>query len=327
MEACIIKRHPLRAAKAIPSWPSYSGVSQLVGSTADGRVTVYVDPSLGAAGLKNAQDLLADVPRIVKANDALFGTTGGPVNVIVFALGGMTDGTGGADHMSCDYVSGQNIEVDASFGSSMRVSALFEAELSECSMGGNLCGESTGESLSRWCAMAFSANALSDFATGPTWAADGMPNFVDSVDPTDRNFDATGCGMAFLSWLMSKAFGYSLTQVTQAMVSDGDAGTLASLYSKLTANPAANAWPNFSAAVKGLAGGVQSDDPFNALVTPAPAPSPNPNPTPAPSPAPGPLTSATELASMILSAIGADLVAGDTEAQLKADIQSILDAN
>ncbi len=112
MEACIIKRHPIRAAKAIPSWPSYSSVSQLVGSTADGRVTVYVDPSLGAAGLKNAQDLLADAPRIVTANDALFGTTGGPVNVIVFALGGMTDGTGGADHMSCDYVSGQNIEVD-----------------------------------------------------------------------------------------------------------------------------------------------------------------------------------------------------------------------
>src|SRR6266478_1681791 len=63
------------------------------------------------------------------------------------------------------------------------------------------------------------------------------------------------------------------------------------------------------------------------IVTPAPAPNPNPNPTPAPSPAPDPLTSATELASMILSAIGADLVAGDTEAQLKADIQSILDAN
>ena len=126
---------------------------------------------------------------------------------------------------------------------------------------------------------------------------------------------------------MSKAFGYSLIQVTQAMVSDGDAGTLALLYSKLTGNPAANAWPNFNAAVKGLAGGVQSDDPFNALVTPAPAPNPNPNPTPTPSPAPGPLTSATELASMILSAIGADLVAGDTEAQLKADIQSILDAN
>ena len=228
MKVCSIKRHPLRAAKSAGaiSWPSYTGVSQLLGSTPDGRVTIYVDPSLGVAGLRNAQDLLADAPRIVKANDALFGTTGGPVNVIVFALGGATDGTGGADHMACDYVSGQNIEVDASFGSSMRVSALFEAELSECSMGGNLCGESTGESLSRRCAMEVSANALPDFATGPTWAADGMPNFIDSVDPTDQNFDATGCGMVFLSWMMSKAFGYSLAQIAQAMVLDGDAGTL-----------------------------------------------------------------------------------------------------
>ena len=134
---------------------------------------------------------------------------GGPVNVIVFALGGMTDGTGGADHMACDYVDGANIEACASFGNSARVSALFEAELSECSMGHNLCGESTGEALSRWLAMAFSNNALADFATAPTWAADGMANFVDSVDPTDRNPDSTGCGMAFISWLIS--LGHPLT--------------------------------------------------------------------------------------------------------------------
>ena len=38
--------------------------------------------------------------------------------------------------MGCDYVSGNAIEVCASFGNSARVSALFEAELSECSMGG-----------------------------------------------------------------------------------------------------------------------------------------------------------------------------------------------
>jgi hypothetical protein len=57
------------------------------------------------------------------------------VSVIVFALGGATDGTGGADHMSCDYIAGAAIEVCASFGISTWVSALFEAELSECSMG------------------------------------------------------------------------------------------------------------------------------------------------------------------------------------------------
>src|SRR5579863_7974529 len=137
------------ASSGTPSWPSYKGTSQLVGSSPSGRVTVYVDASLGAQALTNAQDLVNDADRIVTANDGIFGTTGGHVNVIVFALGGATDGTGGADHMACDYTTGNAIEVDASFGNSVRVSALFEAELSECSMNGNLCGESTGEALSR----------------------------------------------------------------------------------------------------------------------------------------------------------------------------------
>lgn len=138
------------SATSAPAWPSYTGTSQLVGTSPSGRVTVYVDPSLGQQALQNAQDLLQDADRVVTANDSIFGTTGGPVSVIVFALGGATDGTGGADHMGCDYINGNAIEVDASFGNSSRVSALFEAELSECSMNGNLCGESTGEALSRW---------------------------------------------------------------------------------------------------------------------------------------------------------------------------------
>jgi len=86
-------------------------------------VTVYVDPTLGQPGLTNAQDLVNDADRVVTANDTIFGTTGGPVSVIVFALGGNTDGTGGADHMSCDFVNGGAIEVCTSFGDSARVSA------------------------------------------------------------------------------------------------------------------------------------------------------------------------------------------------------------
>src|SRR5690349_8004154 len=147
-----------------PQWPSYNGTSQYVGTSPSGRVTVYVDPTLGQPGLQNAQDLVNDADRVVAANDAIFGTTGGPVSVIVFALDGQTDGSGGADHMGCDYTTGAAIEVCASFGNPARVSALFEAELSECSMGGNLCGLSTGEGLSRWCAALTSDNALSDFA-------------------------------------------------------------------------------------------------------------------------------------------------------------------
>jgi hypothetical protein len=251
-----------RAGPPAPQWPSFQGTSQFVGTSPSGRVTVYVDPTLGAPALQNAQDLVNDGDRVADANDAIFGTTGGSVSVMIFALGGATDGTGGADHGGCDYTTGNAIEVCASFGNSARVSALFEAELSECSMGGNLCGVSTGEALSRWCAAQISNNALSDFATAPTWAQDGMPDFVDKTDPTDQNADSTGCGMAFLSWLISQ--GYSLAKIAQAMVSLSATGTLAQLYANLTSSAASSAWSAFQAAIKALPNGVTSDDPFGS---------------------------------------------------------------
>jgi hypothetical protein len=261
--------HPLKKTAAgmhednpsSPSWPSYTGTAQEVGSSPSGRVTVYVDPTLGQPALQNAHDLIQDADRVVAANDAIFGTTGGPVSVVLFALNGDTDGTGGADHGACDYINGAAIEVDVSFGNAARVSALFEAELSECSMGGNLCGESTGEGLSRWCAAVVGNNALADFATAPTWVSDGMTNYVDKTDPTDQNPDSTGCTMAFLSWLMSQ--GYSLDHIAPAMVSLGDSGTLAQLYAQLTGNAASEAKPKFYAAVNALPGGVTNDDPFH----------------------------------------------------------------
>jgi hypothetical protein len=256
------KKKPAASSAGAPAWPSYTGTAQVVGTSPSGRVTVYVDPSLGQPGLQNAQDLLSDADRVVGANDAIFGTTGGPVSVIVFALGNATDGTGGADHMGCDYTTGNAIEVDASFGNSARVSALFEAELSECSMNGNLCGLSTGEALSRWCAAVIGNNALSDFATAPQWAQDGEPDFVDKTDPTDQNSDSIGCGMAFLSWLMSQ--GYNLDKIAPAMVALGDSGTLAQLYANLTSDATANAWPKFQSAIQALPNGVTSDDPFGA---------------------------------------------------------------
>jgi hypothetical protein len=55
---------------------------------------VWVDPSLGAQALQNANDLINDADRIVAANDKIFGTPGQHVDVIIFAINGMTDGTG-----------------------------------------------------------------------------------------------------------------------------------------------------------------------------------------------------------------------------------------
>jgi hypothetical protein len=310
--------HPLKTMPAAarrrhqaPRWPSYRGTSQLVGTSPTGRVTVYVDPTLGDPGMQNARDLLADADRVVAANDSLFGTIGGPVSVIVFALGGATDGTGGADHMGCDYTTGAAIEVCASFDNSPRVSALFEAELSECSMGGNLCGASTGEALSRWCAAEIGNNALADFATAPTWVDGGMQDYVNQTDPTDRNAESTGCGMAFLSWLMSQ--GQPLNVIAPAMVSLGDNGTLAQLYASVTGDDAANAWPNFIAAVQGLPGGVTSDDPFGG--TPGAAQMAH-------------LDAATiDLASKMLSSILADLAAGRPAQHTVATVRAMMKAH
>lgn len=264
MQHAMAKRHHrivATVAPPAPGWPSYTGTSQLVGTSGDGRTTVYVDPSLGSPALQNARDLVADATRVASANDSIFATTGGAVSVIVYALGGATDGTGGADHLACNFTSGNAIEVDASFGNSARVSALFEAELSECSMGGNLCGVNTGEALSRWCALVVGNNVLTDFATAPTWASDGMPDYVDKTDPTDQSADSTGCGMAFISWLLSQH--YSLSSIAQAMVTLGDKGTLAQLYAQLSSDSASHAWKKFLSAVQALAGGVTTDDPFN----------------------------------------------------------------
>ena len=136
--------HPIRRSNPAPKWPSFTGTSQYVGTSPVAMVAIYVDPSLGAPAMQNAQELLADADRVVSANNTIFGAPGEPVNVIIFALGGQTDGTGGADHNTCDYTNGGDIEVCASYGNGARVSALFEAELSECSMGGNLCGQNTG---------------------------------------------------------------------------------------------------------------------------------------------------------------------------------------
>jgi hypothetical protein len=227
-------------------------------------VTVYVDPTLGAPGRQNAQDLLHDADRVVTDNNTIFGTTGGHVDVVVFALNGATDGTGGADHGGCDYTSGPAIEVCASFGNSTRVSALFEAELSECSMGGNLCGVSTGEALSRWCAALTSNNALADFATAPIWAQDNQPDYVTRTDPTDQDADSTGCGMAFISWLLHN--GNTLSSTAKGLVKLGATGTFADLYHDLTGD-GSNPWPTFLAAVNGLTGGVTSDDPFGGAPT------------------------------------------------------------
>src|SRR6516165_6979216 len=101
-------------------------------------------------------------------------------------------------------------------------------------------------------------------ATAPTWVQDGMQDFIDQTDPTDQNADSTGCGMAFLSWLMSQ--GHGLNQIAQKRISLRAAGTLAQLYASLTGDAESAAWSKFKAAIDALPNGVTDDDPFGGGV-------------------------------------------------------------
>ena len=69
-----------------------------------------------------------------------------------------------------------------------------------------------------------------------------------------------GCGMAFISWLLTKR--YKLAQIAQQMVTYGDAGTFAALYGALISDNPANTWPSFLNDVYALPGDVNSDNPF-----------------------------------------------------------------
>jgi len=185
---------------------------------------------------------------------------------------------------------------------------LSEAELSECSMNGNLCGESTGEALSRWCAAVIGNNALADFATAPVWFQDGMPDFVNQTEDTDQGADSTGCGMAFISWLLS--LGHNLSHIAPAMVNLGDGGTFAQLYANLTSDDAANAWPNFQNAINSLPNGVTNDDPFNGLSQASRTPQVSPQ--------------TAALVGRVVSSLVADLAAGREADQIAANLRAAL---
>ncbi len=238
-----------------------------IGTTPDGMVTVYYDPSLGAPGTALAQQVLASGSKVYADCQRFFATPGKPVNVVLAALNGRTDGSAGAYHYGCNFDSGGTLYCDVAFGNLSRTIGLIAAELTESFMGaqgkGWDCGGSNGEALSRVLAEALSggpSGALADYATGPAWDQAGRPDWVDASEPTDQDAVSTGCGVVYMYWMVSK--GYTLDQLTQAGCPDG---TLASNYSALTNS--ATAWSAFSAAVATLREGISSDNPFNAAAT------------------------------------------------------------
>ena len=304
-----IRSHPARLLKTATAGPFDYPVSE-VGKTTDGLVTVWVDTSLPANAKIVAAALLGEAPNLVKQCEAWFGIPCQPVNLIVAPLSGSNDGTGGAYHYGCDFATGGDLYVDyaAQHDGVTMDAGLFIAELTECFMGtqgkGWNCGGSGGEALSRLCAELVSggpAGALGAFASAPSWEQAGKPNWIDADQGSDQDYPSIGCGMVYLSWLMS--MGYSAAQITQA---GEPAGTLASNYTALTGKT--TAWADFMAGVSALGKPITNDDPFGGIAAnpggtgnpPSPPPTPTPPSPPPPSPPPPPagVTKAQAIAAL-----------------------------
>jgi acylphosphatase len=226
-----------------------------------GNMTLFYDPALGAQGLALAQQFLNVANRPYQDMVSFFGIPGGKVQVVIAPLSGNNDGSGGAYHYGCDFISGGTLYLDATFANAtinpldLEV-ALYVAELSECFMGaqgkGWGCGYSNGEGLSRFLAEEETPwGTLAGFQTAAAWVAAGYPDWVTHTELTDRDSVSTGCAILYIYWMRSR--GYSIAQITQAA-----GATLQSNYKTLTG--ASSAYADLVAAAKAVA--VTSDNPF-----------------------------------------------------------------
>ena len=225
-----------------------------------GNMTLSYDPSLGAQGLALAQQFLNVANRPYLDMESFFGINGGAVQVIIAPLSGNNDGSGGAYHYGCDFVSGGTLYLDATFAATINPVdlevALYVAELSECFMGaqgkGWGCGYSNGEGLSRFLAEEETPwGTLAGFQTAAAWVAAGYPDWVTHTELTDQDSVSTGCAILYIYWMRSR--GYSIAQITQA-----GGATLQANYKTLTG--ANSAYADLVAAAKAIA--VTSDNPF-----------------------------------------------------------------
>lgn len=184
------------------------------------------------------------------------GVTPTSFNVLIAA------GIGGAYHSSCSatdlYCDASGVDVDHT---RMLVVAE-EVEVFSALQGlGWDCGASNGEGLSRALAATdLYPGSLNGFNSAATWLdTPGRPDYVNTNDPTDRNYVSTGCAVLFLNYLR-----YQLGYSWQAIVGAGGS-TLRATYQSLTGST--DALTPFKALLQrrfpeGTPSGLTNDNPF-----------------------------------------------------------------
>jgi hypothetical protein len=216
--------------------------------------------TLGQKGATLAQAILQNCERDYTTLQQIFG--GITPRRLPFVVQ-ITADSSGASHSTC---LGTDVMLGGRSGSNVDfIRALLVAEVDEVFMAnfgrGWDCGSSAGEGLSRVLANDFYKGVEpAGFISSNVWLnLDPRPNFVDSTDPTDRNYESIGCAVLFLNWLR-----YQLNHPWTQIVAGGGV-TLAETYTALTGK--STGWQDFESFINahfpiGRKFSLKTDNPF-----------------------------------------------------------------
>jgi hypothetical protein len=207
-----------------PALAADGGPYTLRGSTP--HFKVFYEDGLGASGPTLADAVLARCEADYAQMRGWFGeiTPGGmPFTIYVVA------GSFGAYHANCAATEEHCAAFDGTNPDLIRMLQVAESvEVFSAASGRWDCGASTGEGLSRIFATELYPSALNGFTSAASWLDGGRPDFVNTTDPTDRNYVSIGCATLFLNWLR-----YQLHFSWAEIVAAGGS-TLAATYTNLT---------------------------------------------------------------------------------------------
>lgn len=218
---------------------------------------VYLDPTLGADGVQDAQVVLAKCESDYATVSGYFaGIAAGPFRVVLFA------NPGGAYHFGCGatdlFCDTRIAPADGEYSEFLNIAEFVEV-FEAVQAGGWDCGKSNGEGLSRVLATDAYPKELDGFATAGAWLDSTRQNFVDHNFGGDTNSAANGCSVLFLNWLRFQ-LNYSWAQIVGAA-----APTLAATYANLTGKN--DGFKQFETLLnahfpKGRPSGLTTDNPF-----------------------------------------------------------------
>ncbi|HEY5183716.1 MAG TPA: hypothetical protein VIM19_02160 [Actinomycetes bacterium] len=207
-----------------PALAADGGPYTLGGSTT--HFKVYYENALGSNGPVLADAVLASCEVEYAQLRGWFGeVTPGALPFTVYVV----TGTFGAYHANCTATEEHCAAFDGTDANLVRMLQVAEeVEVFSAAQGHWDCGASTGEGLSRVFAAELYPASLGEFASAASWLDGGRPDFVNTTDPTDRNYLSIGCSTLFLNWLR-----YQL-HFTWAEIVAAGGPTLAATYQNLT---------------------------------------------------------------------------------------------